>query len=117
MSSVPATPSPADPARADVLRAWLCLLLLPVAFFGAFVVGEGIIGLLGYPVGGDQPPYLLGMVATIPALVVFAIPALVATHYARRAARAGTRTGWIPAGILLALTLAFVVLNTVPMGQ
>lgn len=102
----------------DVRNAWLSMLLLPVAFFGAFLVGEGLIGLLGYPVGGEQPPLWAGALATVPALVVFALPAGLSSWFAARANRRHRdRRGWVPAGILIALAVVFTVLNTVPMGQ
>jgi hypothetical protein len=51
------------------------------------------------------------VVATIPAMLVFAIPAAVATFFARRAAAAGDTRGWVPAWVLLVVTLGFVLLN------
>lgn len=107
---------PCDPA-ADVRRAWLALLAVPLAFLAAFGVGEGLIALLGYPVGGERPPFWAGALATVPALAVFALPAVLGTKFARRAARAGDARGWWPAGIAIALAVAFAVLNVVPMGQ
>lgn len=102
----------------DVRNAWLSMLLLPVVFLGAFLVGEGLIGLLGYPVGGERPPMWAGVLATVPALVVFALPAVLASWFAARASRRRRdRRGWVPAGILIALAVGFAVLNTVPMGQ
>ena len=103
--------------RHDLRLAWASLVLLPVSFFAAFGVGEGLMSALGYRTGFDTPPFWAGLLATVPALVVFAIPAAISTFYARRAGREGHRSGWIPAGFMLALVAFFVVLNTVPMGQ
>lgn len=118
MNVLPLTSShrPHDP-RHDVQSAWLSLLLVPIAFLGAFAVGEGLMSAMGYRVGFDTPPYWAGLLATTPALLVFAVPAVVGTHFARRAGRGGHRAGWIPAGIMIALTVFFTVLNFVPMGQ
>ena len=37
-------------------------------------------------------------------------------RYARRAGDRGDRRGWVPAGILLVLSVAFVVVNGVLLG-
>ncbi|WP_156875873.1 hypothetical protein [Ornithinimicrobium pekingense] len=109
---------PTNQGDHDVRNAWLSMLLLPVVFFGAFLVGEGLIGLLGYPVGDARPPLWAGVLATVPALAVFALPAVLSSWFAARASRRRRdRRGWVPAGILVALAVGFTVLNTVPMGQ
>jgi hypothetical protein len=113
-------PVPAAHVVDDVRKAWLTLLLgIPVAFFLAFGVGEGLLSALGYDPADplNRPPFWAGAISTIPALLVFAAPAFLATRFARRAAGAGDRRGWLPAGIAIALAVAFVVLNTVPLGQ
>lgn len=99
-------------ASTDVRRAWLSMVLVPFAFIGAFLVGEGLISLLGYP--GDEvavPPLWAVVLASVPALAVFAIPAAVATFFARRAAAAGDLRGRVPAWVLIAVTAGFAVLN------
>lgn len=99
-------------ASSDVRKAWLSMVLVPFAFIGAFLVGEGLITLLGYP-GGDVtvPPFWAVALASIPAMVLFAVPAVTATFFARRAAAAGDSRGWVPAWVLIAVTGGFVVLN------
>ncbi|WP_277453252.1 hypothetical protein [Janibacter sp. DB-40] len=64
----------ADRGAHDVRNAWLSVLLLPIAFGLAFLIGEGLIGLFGYPVGdtaGEAPLWAI-LAATIPALLVSA---------------------------------------------
>jgi hypothetical protein len=96
----------------DVRNAWLSMLLLPVALAGAFVVGEGLASLLGHPVGGaEEPPLWSVLVASVPAMLVFFVPAAVSAWFARRAAHRGDRRGWVPAGILTVAAVAFVVIN------
>lgn len=86
--------------------------LLPLAFGGAFLVGEGLSALLGYPPGGNDPaPWWVIVLSTLPAFAVFAIPAIVATHFARRAAANGDARGKRPARILQVVTAAFVLMN------
>ncbi|MFK5632991.1 MULTISPECIES: hypothetical protein [unclassified Ornithinimicrobium] len=101
-----------DSDHHDVRNAWLSMLLLPVAFVGAFVVGEGLASLLGHPVGGaERAPLWSILVASVPALLVFFVPAAVSAWFARRAAARGDRRGWLPAGILTAVAVAFVGIN------
>ncbi|QGU04172.1 hypothetical protein [Corynebacterium comes] len=102
-----------ESAGRDVRYAWLSVLLLPFAFGLAFLVGEGLIGLLGYPVGGadSNAPLWAILVATIPALLVFYVPAVVSAWFARRAASRGDRRGWLPAVLLGIVSLAFIGLN------
>jgi hypothetical protein len=96
----------------DVRKAWLSMILVPFAFIGTFFIGEGLISLLGYPVGEvTVPPFWAVVVASVPAMALFAVPALLATIFARRAAAAGDSRGWVPAVVLWAVTGGFVVLN------
>lgn len=111
--STTSTRHPDDGPGRDVRYAWLSVLLLPLAFGLAFLVGEGLIGLLGYPVGGadiDAPLWAI-LVATIPALLVFCVPAVVSAWFARRAASRGDRRGWVPAVLLGIIALAFIAMN------
>lgn len=107
------TRRPADNARRDVRNAWLSVLLLPIAFGLAFLIGEGLISLLGYPVGdtASDVPLWAKLVAVIPALLVFCVPALVSTWFARRAAAHGDRRGWLPAILLAVAAFVFIAMN------
>ena len=103
-------------ARRDLRWAWLSLLGFIPSFFAAFGVGEGLASLMGFPPGaGAAPaPALWQMaVTTIPALIVFAIPAFIAWHFGRRAVRAGARRGWLPAALGTAIAVGFAALNVV----
>ncbi len=112
MSTITNRPVREDTGHHDVRNAWLSMLLLPVAFVLAFFVGEGLIDLLGYPVGGDgEAPLWAVLLASVPAILVFFVPALVSAWFARRAARQGDRRGWVPAGILAVVAIAFLALN------
>jgi hypothetical protein len=107
-----------DDARRFVVTAWLSMLWLVPAFFAAFLVGEGLISLFGYEVGGiTRPPLGVGLAATIPALVVFALPLWPVAHFSRRAVAAGRPDGRVPLIVTAVVVAAFVILNLVPMGQ
>lgn len=87
-------------------------------FLFAFAVGEGLSALLGHPDGtGTEVSGSDILLTTVPALIVFSLPVIVAAAAAHRAERQGNRRGWIPAGILITIALAFAVLNLVPMGR
>lgn len=103
----------------DVRAAWLCFLLLPgallfafqAAFLGYFLVSEGLLPLLGQSVEGSDLPQWADAIAAIPTVVVLALPAMLSSWFARKAAAAGDRRGWLPAGILIAVPVLVVVVN------
>ncbi|MGV8848280.1 MAG: hypothetical protein ACOH16_01920 [Propionibacteriaceae bacterium] len=99
--------------RRDLTRSWVSLLGYLLSFFAAFLVGEGLATLFGYDSGTAvaRPPVWVMLASTIPALVVFAIPGILAWFFGRRAVRAGDRRGNIPAWIGLVIALLFVATN------
>ncbi len=100
------------------LAAWLSLLLVIPCFFLAFLVGEGLIGLFGYPVGtSTRPPLWAGAISTVLALLAFAIPLWPTWHYGRQARVEGVRTAMLPFVVVVILVSGFTILNVVPMGQ
>lgn len=108
----------AGTAGRAALAAWLSLLLVIPCFVLAFVVGEGLIGLFGYPVGtSTRPPLWAGAIATGLALLAFAIPLWPTWHYGRQARTTNPRTAMLPFVIAAVLVAGFAVLNLVPMGQ
>ncbi|KQV71408.1 hypothetical protein ASC64_05080 [Nocardioides sp. Root122] len=101
-------------AAADVRRAWWSLLAFLPAFGLAFAVGEGLAAALGYPPGGaDQAPWWVMVVATVPALVVFVVPAVLSWHFGRRAMALGDPRGRYPVVVALVVAGGFVLLNLV----
>ncbi len=96
----------------DARRAWLSLLLYPLSFAAAFLVGGGLASLMGYPSGdAASPPWFVVLLAGVPALIVFAVPGLLSLKFGRRAARAGAESAMVPAVIGILVALAFVALN------
>lgn len=99
-------------ATTSLRRAWWSLLGFVVTFVVAFGVGEGLASALGHPPGDDQPaePWVL-LAAGLPALVVFALPAVPAVLYGQRAVRLGEPRGRRPALVALFVAGGFVLLN------
>ena len=93
--------------------SWVSLIGYVLSFFAAFFVGEGLATLFGYDSGTTdvRPPVWVMLASTIPALLVFAIPGILAWIFGRRAVRAGDRRGNIPAWIGIAIALMFVATN------
>lgn len=101
-------------ARTSLSRAWWSLLGFVATFFLAFGIGEGIAAALGHPSGGSEAAEWWVMVlAAVPALVVFGLPAVLAVHYGRRAVRLGEPRGRYPMVIALVVAGGFVLLNLV----
>ena len=96
----------------DYRRAWWSLLLFPVSLVAAFVVGEGLLALLGHSADetGTPPPGVV-VAAGLPALAVFSLPAVLATYFGRRAVRAGRPSGRIPMWIGIGVAVLFVLQN------
>ena len=111
-------PRDSDPAGAAVDRAyrwaWLSLAFYPVAFVGAFVVGEGLASLYGYESGSDEAaPWWVALAAGGPALLILAVPAGFAVHFGRRAVRGGRTVARVPMWLGVGLTALFVAQNLV----
>lgn len=103
-----------QPGAVHTRRAWWSLLGFAPSFLLAFVVGEGLVSALGWPVGGDeQAPWWAMLTATVPALVVFALPAFLAVHFGRRAVRLGDPRAKVPMWLAVAFAVGFALLNVV----
>ena len=112
MSGQPAVPTDARRAAVAQRRAWLSLLLYLASGVAAFVVGEGLASLLGYPSGGDgTTPFWVVLVAGVPALLVFAIPGLLAVYFGRVAIRLGRPSGRTPALLGAGIAVVFIGQN------
>lgn len=93
-------------------RAWWSLVGFVPSFVLAFVIGEGLISALGYPSGGDeQAPWWAALIAVVPALVVFVLPAVFAIHFGRRAVALGEAGGRAPMIVAVVLAAGFVFMN------
>ena len=105
-------PTPRTDGERFTRRAWWSLLGFVPSFVLAFVVGEGLISALGYPSGGADPvPWWAALVAVVPALVVFVLPAVASVSFARRALRHGDPRARVPMIVALVVAASFVLLN------
>ena len=93
----------------DLRNAWIAVALIPVAFVVATVLGEVVIGALGYPAGGQTPPLGLLAAVGIPATLLLIAPGVIAGIYGRRARRAGEPRGLLPGVIGIAVAAIFLL--------
>jgi hypothetical protein len=107
-----ATPPDRPPAPSMVVRAWVAIVLIPVFFFIALGVGEGLISLLGYPVGGTNPAWVT-LISDLAATIVVLLPCLAAVFFGRRAYQAGDRRGLFPAILGIVAGLGSLILTIV----
>lgn len=110
--SATSRPTAVPPRRRLVRRAWWSLLLFPVSFAAAMVVGEGITSLLGYPEPSlaSTPGWVITAAAGA-ALVVFVAPLAVTARLSIAAVAAGEPDGRTPLIVAGAVIGCFVVVN------
>jgi hypothetical protein len=93
--TVPSRKQPAPDSGSALTWAWVAVALIPVFFFVAFAVGEGLTSLLGYPVGGDSPLWVT-LLSDLAATIAILLPCVAAVCYANRARKSGERRALIP---------------------
>ncbi len=110
----PAT-TPPDQSRAPGALgwAWAAVALIPVFFFIAIGVGEGVISLLGYTAGEVNNPIWATLVSDLAAIAVVLLPCLAAVIFGRRAYKAGNRRGLLPAVLGMVAGLGWLILTIV----
>jgi cation transporter-like permease len=98
----------ANPSRA----AWLSLLLFPVSFALAMVIGEGIAAAFGHPTPSmETTPWWVIAVAFLVAAAVFAAPLVVVAQLCRRASVVDSTRAKTPLWVALTVVASFVGLN------
>jgi hypothetical protein len=96
----------------NLRRAWICLVLSPVGFVLALVIGEVLPGLMGYGWTHEQEMDIgPSMVVMIPAVLLFSVPGLLAGWFGIKASRGGERVGLVPAVIGLMIAGYYLLLN------
>lgn len=105
-------PAERGPGHRALRQAWGSLLLFPVSFVGAFVVGEGIPAWWGYREPSlDATPWWVITVAVVPALLIFAAPFLLTAHFSRKAVAEGEPGGRLPLIVSAVVVGGFVAMN------
>lgn len=94
-------------------RAWVSVVLIPVAFLLAMAAGYVAYDLLGYKAENDDAPLWADLVAAVPSLAILWVPCAAAVVYGRRASGAGDRGALIPAVIEAAVGIGFTALTLV----
>ncbi|HEX9034824.1 MAG TPA: hypothetical protein VF834_23510 [Streptosporangiaceae bacterium] len=115
---VPAPPGESGPPRKPpapdsgpaLTRAWIAVALIPVFLFVAFAVGEGLTSLLGYPVGGSNPAWVI-ILTNLATLIAALLPCLAAVFYASRARKNGIRRAIVPLAIGSIVGLGWLILT------
>lgn len=99
-------------ARRALYRSWISVVLLPVTFAAATVVGDGVLTMLGYPSGSeDTAPIGYALLVGIPAMALAISPGVAAYVFGMRARRGGIGSGIVPAVIGATVALGFLLLN------
>lgn len=93
-------------------RAWWSLLLFPVSFAVAVLVGTGVPSLFGYsePSLSTTPWWVIAL-AFVAAFVVFAAPYPVTAHFSNQAVAQGEQRGRLPLVVAGVAVAGFVVVN------
>jgi hypothetical protein len=111
VSGRPPATDVSDQARRDLRKAWISVVLVPIGFVVAMLLGEGAIDLLGYPAGGERvaPMWVAGMIG-VPVTLIGILPGATAALFGMRARRGGMGRGLLPAvvGGLVVLYWVFV---------
>ncbi len=102
--------SPRTDGSPDVRHAWWCVVAWFPAAVVSFVAGEGLGALLGQT-GEGLPAWWVGGTALLGAVVVLAVPTVLARVFDRRARRAGDERARVPALVVLVLTGIVVAMN------
>ncbi|HEX2856787.1 MAG TPA: hypothetical protein VHO26_04805 [Propionibacteriaceae bacterium] len=82
-------------------RAWLSLLGIPVAYIGAFLIGEPLAAWAGLE-EGTRAPWWLALVMIAMMLLLFGVAVGVSLRLCSRARSLGVRNAMVPAWIVSA---------------
>ncbi|WP_323098154.1 hypothetical protein [Intrasporangium sp. YIM S08009] len=99
----------------NLTRSWIAVASIPVAFFVAFAVSEGLYALLGYKPEDATEPLWVALAAGIPAIILFLVPCAAAVWYGNKARAEGHRSALLPLLVGAVLGLWMLVMTTVSM--
>jgi hypothetical protein len=105
-------PTATGPAHRELRQAWWSLLLFPLSFVMAMLVGEGIPSWFGYSEPSlETTPWWVITLAFGTALLVFASPLVVTARLSNKAVAVGEQGGRAPLIVAVVVVGAFVALN------
>src|SRR5512132_3580230 len=84
-------------ARRSLRLAWISVAVLPLAFVGAMLIGDGLLTLQGYQSGDSEIPIGVVLRAGVPAVLVLIAPTIPAIWFGLRARQLGIPAGVVPA--------------------
>ena len=94
----------------EVRGAWWCVASIPVALVVGFIGGEAVASALGYTEEG-LPPWWVGGVALLTAVLAIALPTAVAWRLHLRARARGENGAAVPAYVLTVVTAGVLLLD------
>jgi hypothetical protein len=98
--------------RRSLHLAWASVVLIPVAFVLAMVLGDWLITIQGYETGSEEAlPLGVVALAGIPALLVMIAPTVTAMVFGRRAITLGVPEGKTPLIIGAVVAAGAILLN------
>lgn len=98
------------PTPREVRGAWWCVASIPVALVAGFVGGEAVAAALGYTEEG-LPPWWVGGLALLTAVLAMAVPTVIAWRLHLRARARGDDRAAVPTYVLTVVTAGVLVLN------
>jgi hypothetical protein len=108
---------PGPRARRDHQWAWWSLLLFLPSLAAAIGLERLLADAYGYgDVAKDASPTWVALAAGYPALILFALPALVTTHFGGLAMRAGVRGAVVPICVAWTLPILFLLQSLLAWG-
>lgn len=116
MSNAPAEPQSApgrDPGRQWMIAAWVSVVLIPIGFLLAILVGEALASALGGDSSGPTVGVMLG--AGLPAIAVMLLAPAAAVICGVRARGLGRPLAIIPIIIGIVAAAWTVLINTLPL--
>lgn len=111
--TAPGAPEAVTRRRGYLAGAWISLILVPVFFFLGFAGAHLPYLIWPYEEGSGEEPLWFGLITSTIFFAALAIPVAGAVIFGRRAIRAGTRWGWLPLGLGVAVAAFFVIVTAV----
>jgi hypothetical protein len=116
--TTPRSALPPDTVR-DPALAWVSVVLIPVAFAAAFMLGEALATAAGYPAGEPDATVPLGaaVAISIPVALLGMLPGAGAIWFGLRARQAGHDAALVAVGLGVAAIAFWVLTFVLALGE